>query len=101
MITHTAGFSRTQVKCTANTTKSPGEVIEQTENILQGIVTSRLIPATFCGSGQVIGQEAGNLTCQTRVHRVRRPAFKHRQKDSADNELDIIATQKELCTVKG
>lgn len=33
----------------------PGQIVEQTEHILQSIVPCRLVTAAVCGPGQVIG----------------------------------------------
>lgn len=42
----------------------PREVIEKTQDILQGIVSSSLVATALSGSGKVVGEETGHLTGQ-------------------------------------
>lgn len=46
----------------------PGEVVEQTQHILEGIVPGRLVAAALSGAGQVVSEKAGHLAGQARVH---------------------------------
>lgn len=46
----------------------PGEVIEQTQHILEGIVPGRLVAAALGGAGQVVSEQAGHLAGQTGMH---------------------------------
>ena len=45
----------------------PGQVVEQTEDVLEGVVAGRLVAAALGGAGQVVGEQAGHLAGQARV----------------------------------
>ena len=45
----------------------PGEVVEQTQHLLQGLCAAGCIADGVGGTGQVVGQQRGHLAGQPRV----------------------------------
>lgn len=64
----------------------PGEVIEKTQDILQGIVSSSLVATALSGSGKVVGEETGHLTGQPWVHSLCGATFRGRKKERKSSE---------------
>lgn len=43
----------------------PGEVIEETKDILESVIPSSLVTTALSGAGKMVGEKAGYLTGQT------------------------------------